>query len=98
MGNGGMIGLTQSLVYSGLGLSVVFLALLALAIVIVIFSRIFSRFGGTAAETGNNAAARPGPAPDGEDLETLAAVIAAVTEDAYAYREDVIIRSITEIK
>ncbi|GMO53549.1 MAG: hypothetical protein Pg6C_19940 [Treponemataceae bacterium] len=98
MGNGGAISFAESAVYSGLGLTVVFLALVSLAVMIIIFSKVFSSLNTGSRESAKSPATAAAAGIGGEDLETLAAVLASVIEDANARREPVIVTSINEVK
>jgi Na+-transporting methylmalonyl-CoA/oxaloacetate decarboxylase gamma subunit len=95
MGNG-TIDFGRSLVYSGLGLTVVFLALVSLAIMIVVFSKVFSAME-KAVGAGESPQSAAVPDAGGDDLDTVAAILAAVTADAAARRENVVVTSINEI-
>ncbi|MDR1831663.1 MAG: OadG family protein [Fusobacteriaceae bacterium] len=87
----------EALLISGLGLSVVFLALAMLALVIIIFS-IFAKKTGLD-ETAAPAGATTGASAGGEeDLGVVAAIIAAVTEDGYRRKENLVVTSIREIR
>ncbi|MDR1835777.1 MAG: OadG family protein [Fusobacteriaceae bacterium] len=101
MGSQG-ISIGTSLVYSALGLSVVFSALVALALVIILFSKIVKKTGIETAEAGAKTQGTAGGAAaaegNGEDLSLLAAIIAAVTEDARQHKESVVVTSIREIR
>lgn len=97
MGSGGALSFSESLVYSSLGITVVFLALVSLAIVIVLFSKIFSglnKVAGTA-EAPKTAAVQSAA---GEDAGVIAAILAAVTQDASERGGQVVITSINEAK
>ena len=89
------ISFAQSLVYSSLGVTVVFLALVSLALVIVIFSKIFSALNKTMAEPPK---AVPAQGAAGEDAGIIAAILAVVTQDAEARGEHIVITSINEAK
>ena len=101
MGSQG-IPFTNSLIYSGLGLAVVFLALAMLAVVIILFSRLFK---GTTVEgtkttpaTGKNFLTEElVGVSQKEELDLIAAIIAAVVENARSQKESVIVTSIREL-
>ena len=86
------ISFAESLVYSSLGITVVFLALVSLALVIVLFSKIFSGLNKAAAESPKTASAQ------GEDAGIIAAIVAVVTQDAASRGEQIVVTSINEAK
>ncbi|MVB12360.1 hypothetical protein CAFE_30950 [Caprobacter fermentans] len=75
--------LIQSLTVSGLGLTIVFLTLIALALAIMGFSRIFSAAGigkGTGAVK-KNSAVQQAPTAEKEEDDVLAILIAVISEE-----------------
>ena len=86
------ISFAESLVYSSLGITVVFLALVSLALVIVLFSKIFSALNKAVAESPKTASAQ------GEDAGIIAAIVAVVTQDAASRGEQIVVTSINEAK
>jgi sodium pump decarboxylase gamma subunit len=97
----------DAIVYSGLGILVVFLALIALALMIIIFSKIFAKLSVVVGEdktvakdvgiTTSSVKSTVQPKNDDNDLELVSAIIAAVTEDAYSSMKNVRVTSIKEI-
>jgi sodium pump decarboxylase gamma subunit len=101
------LSMKEAVATSGLGLLVVFLALIALALMIIIFSKIFAKLSLVIGEdettakgvgTANSGAkATVQPKNDNNDLELVSAIIAAVTEEAYSSMKNVTVTSIKEI-
>lgn len=91
---------SESILVSLLGLSIVFIALVAISLIIVAFSKIFSGKeelvkASTAQVTPIPRAPAATPPADTGEAELIAAVIAAVTEESGS---DSIVTSIAEVR
>ena len=87
----------QSLIISAMGISVVFLALICLALAIIVISKIL----GAVIKDAPKPAAAPAPAPvvsDEPQKETLAVLMATIGEDLGLPTDQFQITSVTEIK
>ena len=87
----------QSLIISAMGISVVFLALVSLALAIIVISKIL----GAVIKDAPKPAAAPAPAPvvsDEPQKETLAVLMATIGEDLGLPTDQFQITSVTEIK
>ena len=88
----------QSLIISAMGISVVFLALVSLALAIIVISKIL---GSVIKNNAQKPAAAPAPAPvvsDEPQKETLAVLMATIGEDLGLPTDQFQITSVTEIK
>lgn len=88
----------QSLIISAMGISVVFLALVSLALAIIVISKIL---GSVIKDNAQKPAAAPAPAPvvsDEPQKETLAVLMATIGEDLGLPTDQFQITSVTEIK
>lgn len=88
----------QSLIISAMGISVVFLALVSLALAIIVISKIL---GSVIKDNAQKPAAAPAPAPvvsDEPQKETLAVLMATIGEDLGLPADQFKITSVTEIK
>ena len=88
----------QSLIISAMGISVVFLALVSLALAIIVISKIL---GSVIKDKAQKPAAAPAPAPvvsDEPQKETLAVLMATIGEDLGLPTDQFQITSVTEIK
>lgn len=84
---------TESLVISGLGVSIVFSALVTLALSIVIFSKIFGKF------SGQEEIKKPVVQAKKENNDDVYAVImAAVSEEVRSLKGEYKIKEIKEVK
>lgn len=87
----------ESLMISAMGISVVFLALICLALAIIVISKIL----GAVIKDAPKPAAAPAPAPvvsDEPQKETLAVLMATIGEDLGLPTDQFQITSVTEIK
>lgn len=88
----------QSLIISAMGISVVFLALVSLALAIIVISKIL---GSVIKDNAQKPAVAPAPAPvvsDEPQKETLAVLMATIGEDLGLPTDQFQITSVTEIK
>ena len=88
----------ESLMISAMGISVVFLALICLALAIIVISKIL---GSVIKNNAQKPAAAPAPAPvvsDEPQKETLAVLMATIGEDLGLPTDQFQITSVTEIK
>ena len=88
----------QSLIISAMGISVVFLALVSLALAIIVISKML---GSVIKDNAQKPAAAPAPAPvvsDEPQKETLAVLMATIGEDLGLPTDQFQITSVTEIK
>ena len=85
----------ESLILSVMGICVVMGTLVALALVVMAFSKIMESRNSTAA---SRAVARPEPEPPGISEETAAMIIAAICEELKAAPEELNVTSIVELK
>ncbi len=85
-----------SLIYSLLGLTVVFLALISLSVAIIISSKVIRAIEGKAGQT---KAAPAAPAKsDEEDKELLAVLASVISEDLGSGPDEIRITSVTELR
>lgn len=87
----------ESLIISAMGISVVFLALIVLALAIIVISKLL----GAVVKDAPKPAAAPAPAPvvsDEPQKETLAVLMATIGEDLGLPTDQFKITSVTEIK
>lgn len=93
MFEGNVMTFMESLVISGLGISVVFSALVTLALSIVVFSKIFGKF------SGQEESKKPVVQAKKENNEDVYAVImAAVSEEVRSLKGEYKIKEIKEVK
>ncbi|MFA6708888.1 MAG: OadG family protein [Fusobacterium sp.] len=93
MFEGNVMSFTESLVISGLGISIVFSALVTLALSIVIFSKIFGKF------SGQEEIKKPVAQAKKENNDDVYAVImAAVSEEVRSLKGEYKIKEIKEVK
>ena len=88
----------QSLIISAMGISVVFLALVSLALAIIVISKIL---GSVIKDNAQKPAAAPAPAPvvtDEPQKETLVVLMATIGEDLGLPTDQFQITIVTEIK
>lgn len=89
----------QAMGISGVGLAIVFLALISIALMILLFSKIFTSSETEVKKPVQQNVPVPQSAPiaqaSNDDSELVAAIIAAVSEEAGS---DAMITSITEVK
>lgn len=90
----------DSLLISVMGISVVFLALIALALAIIVISKLL---GSIVKDAPQKPAAAPAPAPvpvvsDEPDKEMLAVLMSTVAEDLGLPTDQFRIKSVTELK
>ena len=96
----GNITISQVILYSVLGISVVFLTLISLALIIIGTSKLLKALGLSEENMEKQVAATKAPTPStssvvDENAELIAAIIGAVTEEA---GEGSIVTSIIEVK
>lgn len=94
MFKGSVMSFSESLITSGLGLSIVFLALVTLALSIIVFSKIFSKLN---FEKENTSAKAEVKAEKNED-DIYAVLLSVVSEELRSLKGKFRIKSITEIK
>lgn len=94
MFKGSVMSFSESLITSGLGLSIVFLALVTLALSIIVFSKIFSKLN---LEKENTSAKAEVRAEKNED-DIYAVLLSVVSEELRSLKGKFRIKSITEIK
>ncbi|MDP0489364.1 MAG: OadG family protein [Fusobacterium sp. JB021] len=93
MFEGNVMTFMESLVISGLGVSIVFSALVTLALSIVVFSKIFGKF------SGQEESKKPVVQPKKENNDDVYAVImAAVSEEVRSLKGEYKIKEIKEVK
>lgn len=93
MFEGNVMSFAESLVISGLGISIVFSALVTLALSIVIFSKIFGKF------SGQDEIKKPVVQAKKENNDDIYAVImAAVSEEVRSLKGEYKIKEIKEVK
>ncbi len=97
MFSGDYMSIGEALIYSLLGLTVVFLALISLSVAIIISSKIIRAIEGAAGHT--KAAPKAAPAvSDEEDKELLAVLASVICEDLGAGPDEIRITSVTELR
>lgn len=94
MFKGSVMSFSESLITSGLGLSIVFLALVTLALSIIVFSKIFSKLNFEKENTSTKAEVK---AEKNED-DIYAVLLSVVSEELRSLKGKFRIKSITEIK
>ena len=93
MFEGNVMTFMESLVISGLGISIVFSALVTLALSIVVFSKIFGRFAGQ--EESKKTVVQP--KKENND-DAYAVIMAAVSEEVRSLKGEYKIKEIKEVK
>ena len=89
--------LGTALVYSLLGLTVVFLALISLSVAIIISSKIIRSIEGAASHSKAPTKAAP-VVSDEEDKELLAVLASVISEDLGSGPDEIRITSVTELR